>query len=309
MKRFVRSALLCGVLAAAVSCSFESPEIQTPTRLDIQVDKNSIKGTQAVITISPEDDRVYYMAGVVSNAEYDTFIKHFGSEKGAADSSLKEMYNEYADDWKLLYGDHAYISSFRNSKLIYGDVVSHVTGLTPETDYYAFAYCVNCVNDSTFTMNGELYKVKFRTTEIQYDLSKMQLEFMLRDYDGKLYCYTKPTYFDYDLQHNGKICRDPYLVDMVSQADLDEIYGGDLFAFAYTYYSNLYENDLLSENLHTDITRNEYNMSLAGEGECFYIVGAPLNVTNLNILYVLKFQYKRGMNVKYSSETVKAEAS
>ena len=45
-------------------------------------------------------------------------------------------------------------------------------------------------------------------------------------------------------------------------------------------------------------------MSEAGEDEYFYIVGAPFNITNLDLLYILKFQYRRNMDIRYTSETL-----
>lgn len=301
IRKFV---LLLGVFIAAVSCSFEPPTIPHSTRIDIKVDPSSVKGTQAYLTFTPEDDRVYYTYDIISSAEYDEGIREFGSEEAKVNAALKEMYDSYANDFREYYRDHAYIASFKNSQLNYGAATHLAVNLTPETDYYALAYCVDCVNDSTFRMNGEMFKKKFRTTEVQWDLSKMQLEYMVRDYDGKLYCYAKPTYFNYDLQHNGKICRDPYIMDMISEKELNEVYGGDVFSFAAAYYTLISESGFMSEYLNTDISRKEYNLSPDDEDEWFYIVGAPLNITNLELLYILKFQYKRNMSTKYSSEAI-----
>lgn len=301
IRKFV---LLLGVFIAAVSCSFEPPTIPHSTRIDIKVDPSSVKGTQAYMTFTPEDDRVYYTYDIISFAEYDEGIRKFGSEEAKVNAALKEMYDSYANDFREYYRDHAYIASFKNSQLNYGAATHLAVNLTPETDYYAIAFCVDCINDSTFRLNGEMCKEKFRTTEVQWDLSKMQLEYMVRDYDGKLYCYAKPTYFNYDLQHNGKICRDPYIVDMISEKKLNEVYGGDVFSFAAAYYRLISESGFLSEYLNTDISRKEYNLNPDDEDEWFYIVGAPLNITNLELLYILKFQYKRNMSTKYSSEAI-----
>lgn len=302
-----RLVLLLGVFAVAVSCSYEPPMIKHPTRIEIKIDPNSIKGTQAFITVRPEDDRVYYMTTVISLAEYDEGIRNFGSEEAKVNAAIKEMYDSYASYWSEHFGDHAYISSFKNSQLIYGAMTHLAVNLTPETDYYAIAYCIDCVNDSTFRMSGELFKEKFRTTEVQYVMSKMQLEYMLRDYDGRMYCYTKPTYFDFDIQHDGKICREPYIMDIISESDLNDNYDGNLFKFAYSYYQNILESGYLSYFLETDISRNEYNFSNDDEGKYFYVVGAPFNITYLNLLYILKFQYKRNMSTKYSSVPLPVE--
>lgn len=301
IRKFV---LLLGVFIAAVSCSFEPPTIPHSTRIDIKVDPSSVKGTQAYMTFTPEDDRVYYTYDIISFAEYDEGIRKFGSEEAKVNAALKEMYDSYANDFREYYRDHAYIASFKNSQLNYGAATHLAVNLTPETDYYAIAFCVDCINDSTFRLNGEMCKEKFRTTEVQWDLSKMQLEYMVRDFDGRFYCYTKPTYFNVDLEHNGKICRDPYIVDMISEKELNEVYGGDVFSFAAAYYRLISESGFLSEYLNTDISRKEYNLNPDDEDEWFYIVGAPLNITNLELLYILKFQYKRNMSTKYSSEAI-----
>lgn len=296
--------LLLGVFIAAVSCSFEPPTIPHSTRIDIKVDPSSVKGTQAYMTFTPEDDRVYYTYDIISFAEYDEGIRKFGSEEAKVNAALKEMYDSYANDFREYYRDHAYIASFKNSQLNYGAATHLAVNLTPETDYYAIAFCVDCINDSTFRLNGEMFKEKFRTTEIRYDLSNMKLEYMLRDFDGRFYCYTKPTYFNVDLEHDGKICRDPYIVSMVSQSDLDREYGGNFFRYAREYYAMIAKSGHLSDFLRIDITREQYDMSEAGEDEYFYIVGAPFNITNLDLLYILKFQYRRNMDIRYTSETL-----
>lgn len=296
-----RLLLLFAVFAIAVSCSYESPTITHSTRIEIKIDPNSIKGTQAYITITPEDDRVYYTYDVISFDEYDEGIRNYGSEEAKINAALKEMYDNYASDWREYYGDQAYIASFRNSQLNYGATNHLAVNLAPETDYYALAFCIKCINDSTFRVNGEIFKEKFRTTEVQYTMSKMRLEYMLRDYDGRMYCYTKPTYIDFDILHDGKICREPYIMDIISESDLKEKFDGNLFKFAYSYYKNISESGHLSDFLKTDISRNEYNFSNDDEGKSFYIVGAPFNITYLNMLYISKFQYKRNMSTKYSS--------
>lgn len=301
IRKFV---LLLGVFIAAVSCSFEPPTIPHSTRIDIKVDPNSVKGTQAYLTFTPEDDRVYYTYDIISFAEYDEGIREFGSEEAKVNAALKEMYESYANDWREYYRDQAYIASFKNSKLNYGAATHLAVNLTPETDYYAIAFCVDCINDSTFRLNGEMCKEKFRTTDVQYELSMMQLEYMIRDFDGEMYCYTKPTYINFDIHHDGKICRDPYIMDMVSEADLNERYGGNIFEFAASYYITVSESGYLSDFLKTDISRKKYAMDTNDEGKYFYIVGAPFNIANLNLLYILKFQYRRNMNTGYASEAI-----
>lgn len=182
------------------------------------------------------------------------------------------------------FEDHLLLLYYRDGKAVR-------TVLEPYTDF-------------EHRLGGEMCKEKFRTTDVQYELSRMQLEYMIRDFDGKMYCYTKPTYINFDIQHDGKICRDPYIMDMVSEVDLNEEYGGNIFEFAASYYITVSESDYLSDFLKTDISRKEYFMNTNDEGKYFYIVGAPFNIANLNLLYILKFQYRRNMNTGYASEPI-----
>lgn len=302
IKRFFTA---CTFAFAALSCSYAPVEIPQGTRISIQVDMESIKGTQASMAFIPEDDRVYYMGAIVSVEEYNDTLKAYdGNAANVINAALKDMYKEYVKDWKELYDDHAYKAPFKNAKLIYGKSSHLAVGLTPQTDYYALAYCVDCVNDSTFRIKGDLFKQKFTTTEVQTYLSKMKLEYMVHDTDDGMYMYTKPTYTGYDIQHDGKICRDRYFVDMISKKDLDKQFGGNPFAFAGAYYMEHLTRGDLNNVLCSDISRKEYDMTDAEEGDHFYIIGAPYNITNLNRLYVLEITYTRKMKTRYESELI-----
>lgn len=303
IKRFFTA---CAFAVAVLSCSYVPVEIPQGTRIDIQVDMESIKGTQASMAFIPEDDRVYYMGAIVSEKEYNTVLEAYeGNVANVINDALKDMYEEYVEEWKAMYGDHAYKAPFKNAKLIYGKANHMAVDLTPQTDYYALAYCVDCVNDSTFRLKGDLFKRKFTTTDVQTTPSKMKLEYMVHDYDGKMYMYTRPTYTGYDIQHDGKICRDPYFVDMISKKDLDEYYGGNFFALAWAYYEEHRKLGDLNDILSNDISRKEFPMEDAEEGDIYYIVGAPYNINNLfTKLYVLDIQYKRNMSTKYKSTVI-----
>lgn len=303
IKRFFTA---CAFAVAVLSCSYVPVEIPRGTRIDIQVDMESIKGTQASMAFIPEDDRVYYMGAIVSVKEYnDTLEAYEGNVANVINDALKDMYKEYVKDWKELYDGHAYKAPFKNAKLIYGKANHMAVGLTPQTDYYALAYCVDCINDSTFRIKGDLFKRKFTTTDVQMTPSKMKLEYMVHDHDGKMYIYTRPTYTGYDIQHDGKICRDPYFVDTISKKTLDEKHNGNLFAFARAYYEEHHNLGDLNDILSNDISRKEYDMSDAKEGDHYYLVGAPYNINNLfTKLYVLDIQYKKNMSTKYESEVI-----
>lgn len=307
IKRFFTA---CASAVAAVSCSYFPEVIPQGTYIDIQVDMESLKGTQALVSYTPHDDRVYYLADVISVKEYNIIADAYdGKVDIFINEILKAMYDDYAKAWEIMYSNHAYRAPFKNAELIYGKYSRMIVGLTPKTDYYALAYCVDCVNDSTFRIKGDLFKEKFTTTDVQADLSKMKLEYMVHDHDGKMHLYTRPTYKNYDIQHDGKICRDQYFVDMISKKDMDEQYGGNPFAFALNYYSKALELGILNDILYYDISRREYDMTDVEEGEQFYIVGAPYNITNLNKLYVLEFTYTKNMNTDYESEFIENDLS
>lgn len=302
IKRFSTA---CAFAVAALSCSYVPVEIPQGTRIDIQMDKESIKGTQASMSLIPADDRVYYLAAIVSEKEYNTVRDAYkGRIETYINGKLKDMYEEYVAEWKAMYDGHEYKAPFKNAKLIYGNSSYMAVGLTPQTDYYAIAFCVDCVNDSTFRIKGDLFKRKFTTTEVQTAPSKMKLEYMVHDHDGKMYIYTRPTYTDYDIRHDGRICRDPYFVDTISKKTLDEKHNGNLFAFARAYYEDHLHRGDLNDILSYDISRKEYDMSDVEDGEHFYIVGAPYNITSLGKLYILDIQYKKNMSTKYESEVI-----
>lgn len=302
IKRFFTA---CSIAVATISCSYSPEVIPEGTRIDIKVDMESIKGTQASMSFIPQDDRVYYDVDIITTKEYNTVYEAYeGKIETYLNERLKDEYDTYVLTWKLLYEDHAYKAPFKNAKFIYGKSSYLAVGLTPLTDYYAIAYCVDGVNDSTFRVKGDIFKQKFATTDVKTELSKMKLEYMVHDAEGKMYLYTRPTYTGYDIQHDGKICRDPYFVEMISKKELDEDHGGNIFAFASKYYNQASGLGILNDILCNDISRKEYYMEDAEEGEHFYIVGAPYNITNLNRLYVLDITYTRNMKTRYKSELI-----
>lgn len=280
------SVLLLSALMT-VACSHK-PEISVADS-PIDFTLSELKGTQVLITFSPQDDKCRYMFDVISVEEYNSFCeKH--SEREIMEHILGTLSGQY-DDRCDMYREMgaSYVAGFEDMAVYFGDATYFFIGLQPSTDYYVLAFCVDPFSRKPC---GRLYRRLFTTTEISAEPSDMRLTFLVQDDGTRLYYYSKPTTPD------ARICRDPYLVDIVPDRILyAEPYNGDVEKYAYEWYMKMSEDpEVLRLFLHSDISREEVILvDGVVEGEGYTILGAPYNINNISALYSLHFIYRKGM--------------
>ena len=275
-----------------LSCSYK-PEVKgVDTSFEISV--SELKGTQLRVSVVPSNDICWYYFDVVSLSDYEEYLRESGNDQKLMQSVIDSAYTLYKDLVEV-YRDYLgakYVGDFDDIALYFGTNSLYFTGLTPETDYYVICFSIDPVNRKPV---GPLNKYRFRTTAISPELSKMSLDFLLQDGSECLYYYTKPTI-------DGAICREPYLVDIVSDEELKEYEGkGGLVAYARDWYYDKLEKGLIDYYLRNDISRNEYyDIDRMAENKGYTVFGAPYNIRNLEegTLFSLHFVYKPGMTTK-----------
>ena len=283
---------LAAIAAMLCSCSYEQVVVNKNTVLHFTIEE--CKGTQAVISVKPQDDRVYFNFGIMKSAFLDS-LEAEGRSMEYLEMVVEESREEYNDFVRREKESGAhYIASYSDYYLYYAHARERYTGLDPETDYYAVGYCAS----SDGTPLGPYQTLRFTTTAVDPTPSGMELQFMIHDNDkGSLCYYVKPLL-------DGKICRDFYLADIVSDEDLaEEPFKGDINKYAFWVYSNLKEVGVLSDMLRTDITRTDISdLRSLGEGKGYTVFGAPFNINNAKNVYSYHFEFKYGMHVDYTND-------
>lgn len=283
MKSDMRNRIFVLLLAliAAVSCSYKTE--LTGKDVEIRFELDGLKGTQVKVTAIPAKDNCVYVFDVAAASALDSALA-VNSEYEVMQNSLKELYKEY-ELFKKIFKEEgaAYMAEFEDFALYQGKVSKYQTGLTPETDYYVVGYCVNPFDR---TPAGSLYKMKFKTTAISPEPSRLVLDYMVRDGKDCLYYYTKPTL-------DGEIDKEQYLVDIVSDTELS-LFDNDVNAYARYMYGKIVEYGLIDLYLRSDISRNEIYDLVENEG--YTIFGAPFNINNMNSIYKFHFIYKKGIS-------------
>lgn len=284
MKKMVLALIAVMLLA---SCSYK-PEVDV---VDSAIDFNisEIKGTQALITFTPRNDRCRYLFDVVSVEEFDR-LRNLLGEQGFMEKFLADISDSY-DTMCGVYRKFgaSYLAGFVDMAVYFGETSYFFIGLEPTTDYYVFAFCIDPFKREPC---GQLQRQLFRTTEISPEPSDMRLTYLVQDDGEHLYFYIKPT------DGEDRICREPYLVDVVPDEILyAEPYNGNLEKYAYDWYMERSDDiEFLSPYLHLDIAREEaYVVDRDREGEGYTIFGAPYNINNISTLFSLHFTYKKRM--------------
>lgn len=296
MKKII---LVVSAALALVSCSHK-PDVDV---VDSLVDFNfsEIKGTQVRITFTPQNDRCRYLFHVMPVQEFDKLRESKGEQEMMV-QFLADISKKY-DDMCAFYRElgASYIAGFEDMAVYFGETTMYFIGLQPSTDYYALAFCVDPFKREPC---GLLHRQLFRTTEISPELSDMRMTYLIQDNGEQLYFYVKPT------DPEERICRDPYLVDVVPDAILyAEPYNGNLEKYAYDWYMERADDvELLRLYMHSDIVREEaYVVDRDKEGEGYTIFGAPYNINNISTLFSLHFVYKKGMYTEKYRNDQKAD--
>lgn len=278
---------IIATLYALCSCSSKPMVMGVDTTLDFEI--SNLQGTQLRVTATPQFDMCWFLFDILSVDEFQKRVAGT-TEEAFMQSALDNLGKQY-EDIAGAYRENgaAYVAAFDDMMLYFGKSSVYYTGLTPETDYYVLGFCVDPMKRKP---SGPLQKMKFTTTAISPEPSNMVLDFMVQDGEKCLYYYTKPTL-------DGKLCRDPYLVDLVPQEVIDEKAGGDIVKYAAIWYAEKLADGTVSQYIRTDISRNEdYTFGPQDEGKKFVVFGAPYNINNRDKIFSKSFKYYKGITMR-----------
>ena len=148
MKKYL---LIIAVVAFAFAACKPKPVPEKEVTFQITV--TDIAASTASVKVIPSDSNALYYYDVIS-VEYYEELK---SEEALA-TELKEYWEEVIAYYKE-QGETITIEDFLSK----GNDGWDYTGLTPNTQYYAYAFCL----DSTYALKGKISKVAFATEEVQ----------------------------------------------------------------------------------------------------------------------------------------------
>lgn len=288
LKNFIA---LASLLICVSACSYKPKVAGVDTSFAVSI--YDIKGTQVAVEVRPDIDMCWYVCGVISVADFEEDLRKIGSEDAAMKNVIDSLYVKYEDVTAgfAKRGDK-YICGFEDLGFYFGNYHFHYIDLQPETDYF---FIVFCVDPSKCVSSGRLQRFPFKTTAISPVSSKMELTFMVHDGDDFLYYYTKPTL-------DGALCREHYLVDIVSDEVLEN-YGGDINAYAAGWYADKLALGLIPYYLKDDISRSKCLIDKTKAGAGYTIMGAPYNIYNIDKLFTLHFNYVPGIIIdKYTND-------
>lgn len=288
MKRFLVIAVL---LAAAVACSYEQKISYKATALHVALDV--IKSNYILVSVQPDNDKVFYLIAPVKRTAYDECTQKMGKSDEYVMQAIIDSSRAYYNTWLgyAIRPDDKYIATFQDLMLYYAAQSRYFTGLTPDTEYYL---CTFCVHPDKQIPIGSLSKTYFKTPAIGIEQSDMTFDFMFRNAGGTTnHCYIKPT-----SKSTGKICKDPYFADFVSEDDLKTYFEGCLNK--YIEESLPYYKDFLM----TDICRSmpRYMDDLT-PGKKYIIFACPYISNWADHLYTLTFTFEPGLEIPYSHDS------
>lgn len=286
MKRLLLFAITCFL---AASCSYREDTVRRNVRLDFEITK--IKGTNVLVTVTPEKDNVPYIFSVAEADWIDEMLKQ-GSEaeftRSMADSSVR-YYNNWLEKWP---DKGEYTSTLRDHVLYETTISIYALRLKPLTEYYALAVCVD---DRTMKPLGPLQKKRFKTIDISPNVRDTEFDFMIYDTKDKFYYYVRPSI-------KGEICRDAFFSTIIKESDyLAPPYNGDIRKYLEAWKKKM-DADIESF-LGVDITRFETILDLK-ENEKYAIVAMLFNSLPDNPIYLRHFKYKKGEQTSYSHDEI-----
>ena len=267
------SAIACsiGLLSA---CNFESEMhfLQKPVDIDIEVREETLGATKVYITATPEHQEVYYVWDVVPRSRIDSFER---SEKQYMELVLDGLYLKYIE-WrhqKLERGE-PFIGTFANQFMSYGNTHYFFTELTPDTDYYVWAFCVNSANNKPM---GPLIKQPFHTKpEAPAD-------------------YRNPMTFDFEVNGSEVMIvpsvedvDDYYVWSYINVDALQLQYGGSLEAWALSTYQSRLEAGSLRSSLCLGIIKDQLQLAI---NETYIVAAAAYDSNFQKTLYYRTFTY------------------
>lgn len=274
---FLMALSSCLVLLCA--CNFESEMhfLKKPVAIDILLRENTLGATKVYIEAFPAHDEVYYVWDVVPCERLDNFKR---SEKQYMELVLDGLYAQYIN-WrhqKLEAGEH-YIGTFANQYLSYGKTHYFYTELTPDTDYYVFAFCVN---SETNRPMGELTKKKFHTKAPASPNYRNEMTIDFEVNGSKLLVI--PSVEDVD---------DYYIWSYISEYMLEEKYHGNLEEWALDTYATRLANHTLRNSICLGIVKDQLLMAA---GETYVVAAAPYDANFEKTIFSRRFTYDGSQN-------------
>lgn len=116
-----------------------------------------IRSEKAWVEVYPEMNDFYYIYGAVSADEYSTYR----SDKDFIKKDFEEQ-QQLCKDLNELFEEYGYPTASLEELLFYKGIADEmIDGLKPQTDYYAYAYCLDSRHKPIYT----LVKQPFTTTE------------------------------------------------------------------------------------------------------------------------------------------------
>ena len=276
------------ILAGA--CSYMPEAVRH--EVDIEIFLNEVKGNFIFGTITPSNDYVKYFFSVAKAGELDAVLAA-GMERDFQVSRINEARNEYNEWLKWWPGrTDEYVVSMSQHLLISSKTTQYVTDLEPNTDYYAYAFCVD---QSTYEPIGHIQKVAFRTIDVLPSTNLINLDFMPIDNNGTFNYYVRPSY-------GNKVCMDTYFSTLFKDSDyMAEPYGGDIRKYLEWWQD--YYKAVLTAFVSYDISKYSTILELE-EGEDYTIVGTPYGNPAANKITVRHFTYHKGMKTDYGHDYV-----
>jgi len=217
---------------AVSSCVKTSPEYTTSgTRINITVDEKALSATRIKVNFALDNDKNYYYCDIMLRSTYA--VKEDNAK--FMQLVLDSVYTDYVN-WRYDYlkKDEEYIASFSSHCLWYGNDYWEFSGLTPDTEYTLFSFCVN---PDTKQPVGELFYVYVKTPSVKE--SSLTFNF---------YCdldITKPTYTVEPSNDS-----EPFFADYIEADYINEYYQGDLNKYVQEYIKSF---DEISEYMGYDV--------------------------------------------------------
>lgn len=286
---------LLTIMCMFSSCNTEAPTTTEPTRLTFTV--SDVMGTQALVSVAPEDIRAYYYYDVVPAEQILNSGRHDDRIMLLIMDSVKRHYL----DWRYNYllEDETYIADFKSHCLHYGADWVYFVQLQPETDYLVIGFCVNPITEEPL---GELQRYAFRTTAVDDStVSKTRFDFQVNMYENPTQEDVYSARISVRPSLNGHPSLEPYIWSYVEDDYLDEMYGGDIYQFVAEYVRVLTQYGDIYRVLSSDIQSMEYDGFTPGKS--YTLIAAAYRLTWPQALYTRRFTYEVGKELKYDHDT------
>lgn len=290
-KTIIHICLWAIALVGTTACNTEARFNSRGTELTFHV--HDLMGTQVTVETTLKDDECYYYMNIISKEEYD---KQNHPDKIFMSLMMDSLEVEYLE-WKREYlkENVPYIASLRSHFFDYGGSTHFFVGLTPETDYYIYGFCVN---PNTKEPVGKLYKQLVTTTALDTTtISPMVLDFRVEDMpeQGKTRITIRPSV-------DGKPYQEPFacIPTSVPERLIEEEYGGDIVRYADSIFAFMNEISIQEIFIKRDITTFEdYDLI---PGERYILLAAAYRITYAQALYSLHYTFEPGMKLPYQHD-------